>query len=153
MSSSVENSTKLLISSQALFHGLTEFPYEHATMGRSDCIGTISGTYLRRVMRRFGKETSSFWASTVCYNQIMGGTASLRLNTTEIRFRDSCARLKKNTQYAHCTRMHVVRDFCLTDCILKNFHLNCRIRACEPAMKYIWKWINHCALIFFLSKI
>ena len=32
---------------------------------------------LRRVMRRSGKKTSSFWASTVWYNQIMGATASL----------------------------------------------------------------------------
>ena len=34
-------------------------------------------TCLRRVMRRSGKKTSSFWASTVWYNQIMGATPSL----------------------------------------------------------------------------
>ena len=32
---------------------------------------------LRRVMRRSGKKTSSFWAPTVWYNQITGATASL----------------------------------------------------------------------------
>ena len=43
------------------------------------CLALISSiiSYLRRVMRRFGMKTSSFQASTVCYNQIMGATASL----------------------------------------------------------------------------
>ena len=45
---------------------------------------TVTGIGLRRVMRSSGKKTSSFWASTIWYNQIMGATASLSSPTLSL---------------------------------------------------------------------